>query len=96
MTQSIFFSFVQDIVVERLIVVIEYNFQIWSKKEHIISKVIINDMGLLCIETTCISNYSIKHFNKVKWFQILLCITNNSIKHLPFGYYQFYAKQFYF
>ena len=26
--------------------------------------------------------------NKVKWFQVLLCITNNSIKHQSFVYTQ--------
>ena len=29
-----------------------------------------------------------KHVNKVKYFQVLLCITNNSIKHQSFVYTQ--------
>ena len=29
-----------------------------------------------------------KHVDKVKQFQVLLCITNNSIKHQPFIYTQ--------
>ena len=31
-------------------------------------------------------------FNKVKWFQVLLCITNNSIKYLSFIYTQLNVK----
>ena len=30
--------------------------------------------------------------NKVKWFQVLLCITNNSIKHQSFVYTQLNVK----
>ena len=30
--------------------------------------------------------------NKVKWFQALLCITNNSIKHQSFVYTQLNVK----
>ena len=30
--------------------------------------------------------------NKVKWFQVLLCITNNSIKHQSFIYLQLTVK----
>ena len=29
-----------------------------------------------------------KHVNKVKWFLVLLCITNNSIKYQSFVYTQ--------
>ena len=29
-----------------------------------------------------------KQTNKVEWFQVLLCITNNSIKHQSFVYAQ--------
>ena len=29
-----------------------------------------------------------KHNSKVKWFQVLLCITNNSIKHQSLVYIQ--------
>ena len=32
--------------------------------------------------------------NKVKWFQVLLCITNNSIKHQSFIYTHLNQKQF--
>ena len=35
-----------------------------------------------------ISYNSIWHVNKVKWFKVLLCITNNSIKHQSFLYIQ--------
>ena len=31
-------------------------------------------------KNSSISNNSVKHVLKVKWFQVLLCITNNSIK----------------
>ena len=34
--------------------------------------------------------------NKVEWFQVLICITNNSIKHQSFAYTQLSDKQFYF
>ena len=34
------------------------------------------------------SNNSVKHVNKVKWFHVLLFITNNSIKHQSFVYTQ--------
>ena len=29
-----------------------------------------------------------KHVNKVEWFQVLLCIKNNSIKYQSFAYTQ--------
>ena len=29
-----------------------------------------------------------KYVNKVKWFQVLLCVTNNSIKHQSLVYTQ--------
>ena len=32
--------------------------------------------------------FNLAHVNKVKWFQVLLCITNNSIKHQSFIYTQ--------
>ncbi len=32
--------------------------------------------------------------NKVKWFQVLLYFTNNSIKHQSFIYVQLKEKQF--
>ena len=35
-------------------------------------------------------------FNKVKYFQVLLCIINNSVKHQSFVYTQSNVKQFYF
>ena len=33
-----------------------------------------------------------KHVNKLKWFQVLLSITNNSIKHQSFVYKQLNVK----
>ena len=35
------------------------------------------------------SNYSVEHYSFIcTWFQVLLCITNNSIKHQTFVYTQ--------
>ena len=33
-----------------------------------------------------ISNNSVLHFNKIKWFRVLICIPNNSFKNLSFLY----------
>ena len=39
-----------------------------------------------------ISNNSVLHFNKIKWFQVMQYITNNSIKHQSFVYIQLNVK----
>ena len=78
-----------------LIVVIVYYFQIWSKKEHniIISRVINSHMGPMYIEIPYIFNlynsiYYQLFVSTVKWFQVLPCNTNNSMKHQSFVYTQ--------
>ena len=38
------------------------------------------------------TSYSVWHVNKVKWFQVFLCITNNSIEHQSFIYTQLNVK----
>ena len=35
-----------------------------------------------------IKQFNLEYVNNVKWFQVLLCITNNSIKHQSFVYTQ--------
>ena len=49
----------------------------------------------MCTQFKCQKNFYSKLFslvNKVKWFQVLLCITNNSIKHQSFIYTQLNVK----
>ena len=45
------------------------------------------------------ANFYFKLFSlvdKINWFQVLICITNNAIKNQPFVYTQLNVKQFYF
>ena len=55
-----------------------------------------NIVGYLMPNPVCINILDIyeeeAYVNKVKWFQVLLCITNNSIKHQSFLYTQLNVK----
>ena len=42
----------------------------------------------LNVKNSSVSNNSVLHVNKVKWFQVLLCITNNLTEHQTFVYTQ--------
>ena len=57
-----------------------------------INHVFTQSSGLKYYYLTLIIQFNTIHLHTFKWFQVLLCITNHSIKHQSFVYTQFYSQ----